>query len=105
MKFQNGVLSAKHESRFSQLFFFLILSEDKKKGTSSKVAQAPTLHDSRMTTLRDILGSKSVISLVLIHVIHYHVLLVTCKDVSETIFLRQREREKGQTHTHTKDQM
>jgi len=71
--------------------FFKILSEDKKKGSSSKVAQAPTLHNSTITTLQDILGSKSVVSLMLIHVIHYHVLPVTCMDVSETIFLRERE--------------
>jgi len=68
------------------------------------VVQAPALHNSTMTTSQEILGSKSVVSLVLIHVIHYHVLLITCRNVSETIFLRERESQGGEqvnTHTHT----
>jgi hypothetical protein len=99
MKFKNGVLSVKHKYRFSY-HFFLILSEEKNKGSSSKVAKATTLHSSIMTTLQDILGSKSVVSLVLIHVIHYRVLFITCRDVSKTIFLREREKQ-ACTHAHT----
>jgi hypothetical protein len=82
------------------IFFFNFKWGQKKKGSSSKLVQASTLHNSTIITLQDILGSKSVVSLVLIHVIHYHVLPVTCRDVSETIFLRERERE-GEEHTHT----
>ena len=86
MRFKNGVLSVKQEYRFSHHFFLLILGEEKIKGTSSKVAQASTLHNTTMTTLQDFLGSKSVVFLVLIHVIQCHVLFINCRDVSETIF-------------------
>jgi len=68
MKFKNGVLSVIQEYKYSD-HFFIILSEEKNKRSSSKVAQASTLHNSTMTILQDILGSKSVVSLVVIHVI------------------------------------
>jgi hypothetical protein len=100
MKFKNGVISVKQKYRFSYHFFFFILSEEKNKGSSSKVAQATTLHSSTMTTLQDILGSKSVVSLVLIHVIHYRVLFITCRDVSKIIFLRETKK-RACMHTRT----